>query len=520
MEHDEEVAASARTTWLLVAGACVLTIVVRVLFLLTPAGGLDGDEAVTGIMAQRMAAGDDLYVFFLGQTYNSAIEQYPQALLFAIGLPETPLVLRIPQVLMAAVATLLVFLLGRRMLRQPWHAVLAAYLFALGPYFQIWKGARSFGSYSAQLIIGLVALLLATDPRLGERRSLWFGLGLCTGLTYWLSLSGYYLVLPALLWAAATLWKRLDALATVAAGCAVGFLPIVYSTLTAGAFPIPRPGYQHTTPLDRFENLFDEVGRQFVGVAFINGAPGWPVGVGRAALWGLTALLVGAVAWRWRGLLDLATLRQEHRRPSDLLIVCLVLTAVAFVASRYAWFTTEPRYLHTAYPVLVLALVRLIPGERARPPLRAVVAVLVTSFVVAPSLTLLVTRADDVPGDPEADLREVVDVLTDEGQTEVYANYWTAMPLQFHAGDRLQVGSLIAPERLLDERWAVDADPDPAWVAARGPNSDDVTPMLVALQQAGITFRQRTFGDVSVFDRFSRPVRPWEIGLGIPAPPP
>jgi hypothetical protein len=42
--------------------------------------------------------------------------------------------------------------------------------------------------------------------------------------------------------------------------------------------------------------------------------------------------------------------------------------------------------------------------------------------------------------------------------------------------------------------------------------------MRTALDAAGITHRERTFGDVSVFDRFSEPVRPWELGLGVPPP--
>jgi hypothetical protein len=509
-----------RRTGLLVAGACVLATVVRVAFLLTPAGGLDGDEAVTGIMAHRMAAGDDLYVYFLGQTYNSAIEQYLQAVLFAVGLPETPLVLRIPQLAMAVLSIVLIHLIGRRMLRTGWQAVLVTYLFALGPYFLIWKGARSFGSYSAQMVVGLVALLLATDPRLSERRGAWFGLGLCAGLTYWLSLSGAYLVAPALLWAAGTIWRRSAAMATVAAGAVVGLVPVIYSTISAGALPSTNPGYRPSSAGDRFGNLFDEVGRELIGVAWIRGVPGWPIWLGRVTLWSLAAAVVVAAVVRWRGLRDLVTLRVAHREPSDLLIVSVVVTVAAYVSSKYAWFTTEPRYLFAAYPVLLLGLVRLLPTGGVRPPVRVVAAVAVTAFVALPSLTLLVSRSQDVPGDPEADLAQVIDVLEAEGQTAVYAAYWTAMPLEFYAADRLDVGTLILPERLLEERWAVDAAKDPVWVAARGPNSDDIAPMRSALARYQVQARERAFGDVVVFDRFSRPIRPWRIGLGVPAPPP
>ena len=91
------------------------------------------------------------------------------------------------------------------------------------------------------------------------------------------------------------------------------------------------------------------------------------------------------------------------------------------------------------------------------------------------------------------------------------------MALEFVADDRLTVGTLIVPERLPEERLAVDAAPDPVWVASRGVNADDIAPIRAALDRAGITYRERPVGDdIVVIDRLSENVRPWEIGLGIP----
>ena len=47
-------------------------------------------------------------------------------------------------------------------------------------------------------------------------------------------------------------------------------------------------------------------------------------------------------------------------------------------------------------------------------------------------------------------------------------------------------------------------------------NSDDITPMRNALDEAGVSYRVRTFGDVVIIDQFSDDVRPWEIGLSSP----
>ena len=500
----------------MVALASLVALAVRIGFLLTPAGGLDADEAVTGIMARRMAEGGERYVFFLGQSYNSAIEQYPQALLFALGLPATPLVLRIPQLLMSVAACILVHRVGLRLLPTAWHAALASVLFALGPYPLIWKGSRSYGSYDAVLLVSLATVLLAVrfDDQTGRRRVLHaFGVGLGVGLTYYLSPSGYYLVLPAALWFAGSARRELRMVLAAAAGVAAGLAPVLYWTVRTGAFPTPDPGSLPTTALERFGNLFDEIGRQFIGVAFLFGEPGWPVTLGRLTLWGLTAAGVAAIAVRWRGILALLTLRAGHRRPFDVVLLGIPITVAAYVSSEYAYFTTEPRYLFAAFPILILGLARLVP---ARPPAAPLVAAAVLVFVAAPSLTLLVSRADDVAGERDDDLAQVVDLLEAEGATSVYASYWTAMPLEFEAGERLTVGSMALPERLPDERRAVDRAEDPAWVGSRGVNTDDIATTRDALDAAGVTYRLRTFGDVAVFDRFEPRVRPWDVGLSVP----
>jgi len=510
-------AARDRRPALVVAAAALTGLAIRAAFLLTPGGGLDADEAVTGIMARRMARGDDIFIFFPGQTYNSSAEQFPQALLFALGLPANPFILRMPQLLMSVAACALMYLVGRRILPSVWHAVLAAALFAVGPYFLIWKGARSFGSYDAELLISLATLLLALrfaeQERRRDRLLHGFGVGLGIGLTYYVSPSGYYLVIPAALWFLASARRELSVLAATAAGAVTGLLPVIYWTASTKHFPTPDPGTLPSTAAERFGNLFDEVGRQFIGVAYLYGVPGWPITLGRITLWALTLAALVALAFRWRGILALLTLREADRRSFDMILLAVPITIAAYVASKYSWFITEPRYLFTAYPILVFGLARLVP---TRAPLRYAAAAAVVLFVAGPSLTLLVSRADDVAGERDDDLAHVVDVLDDEGSEFVYASYWTAMPLEFVADERLMVATTALPERLPEERRAVDRAADTVWVASRGVNNDDIIPMREALDEADVDHRERTFGDVVVFDRFSTDVRPWDVGLSVP----
>src|SRR5688572_33441872 len=68
------------------AGVLGAALVIRVAMLASTLSRLDGDEAVTGIMAQRINEGHHL-AFFAGQAYQGSGEQYLQALLFRV-LPE------------------------------------------------------------------------------------------------------------------------------------------------------------------------------------------------------------------------------------------------------------------------------------------------------------------------------------------------------------------------------------------------------------------------------------------------
>ena len=106
-----------RTTFrgaVVLVAALVLTAVVRVVYLLRD-DTLSADEAVTGIMARNIASGRHFYLYFAGQNYNSAVEQYPQAGLFALGAPQNAFVLRLPQVALSVVSCWLIYRVASRM---------------------------------------------------------------------------------------------------------------------------------------------------------------------------------------------------------------------------------------------------------------------------------------------------------------------------------------------------------------------------------------------------------------------
>jgi uncharacterized integral membrane protein len=508
----------------LAAGAVVVGLIVRLWFLLTPIGAIDGDEAVTGFMAHRIAHGSSLYTFFAGQHYNAALEQYLQAAVFALHVPESALTLRLPQLALSAVTIWLMYAVGRRITRSQWHAAVAALAFAVGPYFLIWRGARSTGYTSSLLpvLVGLWCALRLSDEDAGRRSSFAVGLGITLGLGYYINAQAFATLLPALWWAAPTIRRRRRLLLALTAGVVAGLSPVLLWALGDGSFPIPDPGYAPTTPLERLGYLLDDIGREHLGVAHLSGQPGWPRRMGLIVVGAAVAGVVLAFVVKRSTILRFALMRREGRDPVDILLVSIVLACALLVASPAAYFSGEPRYLFCSFPSMILLATHLIP-RRAHGGLRRYLmplgSVALLAFIGGPAVTMIATHAHDVQGDRDRDMATVTDVLEREGTRFVYADYWTAMNLQFVAGDRLTVGSASAPQRLPLERKAVDRAARPPWVASVGVNTSDIVPMRDRLVKSGVTFRERRVRTVSIFDQFVPDVRPWDVGIGTLLPP-
>jgi hypothetical protein len=502
---------------LAVSGAVAL----RLWYLTTPEATLDGDEAMTGLMARHILDGK-LYVYLAGQTYNGAPEQYLQAALFAV-LPDNHFVLRLPQVAIAGAVTAMVYAVGVRMLPTRSHAALAALIFAAGPFFNVWKGDRSHGAYSTAQLVGMLAIWCALQLRArDDDRARWvFGVGLACGLGVWLTPLSAYLLLPAALWTAASVVRRPARHAGVAImGAAFGGAPTLLWITTNHELPGFGGPQPPTTAVDRLANLTGPVLRSFLGVTTFDGAGVWPAPLAAAAVLGLGAAYVAALWTRRRGLADLLRLRAQQRRPIDLLLAVPPVVALLYAGSDNAWYVREPRYLFIAYPALALGLAALVPRSgKAMPALAAALLLLVggTSLV-----TLARQHTHHPPGahDLIGCLTSAADRLVRTGHPVVYADYWTGMPLQFVAGDRLTVGIEGGGRWKFPEgRWAADAVPEVTYVAAHlrdpmGREEDPVTVHDRQLAAYGVQARRTDLGCLVAWSDLRPKLRPWEAGLG------
>ena len=142
---------------------------------------IDADEAIVGLMAKHILAGQEAPIFYYGQHYFGALEAYLTVPVFALlGVSTTTL--RITPLLASLLTTVLVFLL----VRQAWdlrRALLAAALSALPPWFYFEFTLRARGGFPESFALMLLLALICLRWKGGGQRSatrIW-ALGLLSG---------------------------------------------------------------------------------------------------------------------------------------------------------------------------------------------------------------------------------------------------------------------------------------------------------------------------------------------------
>lgn len=502
-------------TWgpqLALALAAIAGAAVRISVLKSPIGRLDGDEGVTGVMAQRILDGH-FPAFFGVQNYQGSLEQYLQAGVLAV-LPDSPLTLRLVQIALAVVAIVLTYLLASRVSGSRWGGALAAWLLALGPYYLVVKGVRSHGGYDTAVVAGLAMILLALALRRSSARARWTALamGLAGGLAVWANPTAAYMVIPATVWALGSAHGSMRRLLPAGLlGAIIGLLPwIVHALITRSLTPSRSEEQPITSYLGRLGSLADPVLPDFLGLSNANPAldPRLPA---RAIAIALVLVVVWAIWRRRRGLLALVTLRQDGRQPLDLVLLALIITPFLYAASPFTWFDGEPRYLFTLYPLVAAAAAAGAMAIRV-PQIRmamAVTMVIGSAFLLGASLDASM-RADGSPNASTTgrfyseDLPTVVDVLREQGVTAAYGGFWLAGPLQFTSGNSIAVAAGLWTQ-FPDIERQVAQTPNPALVVPTDPGAS------LAKRVLGASGRQYTAipaGRFTVFVDITPPWRP------------
>jgi Dolichyl-phosphate-mannose-protein mannosyltransferase len=401
--------------WLVVAGAGVAGVVVRVWVYRSSLGVPTSDEAVVGLMVRHLLHGQ-FATFYWGQAYGGSQEVLLTAPLFWVA-GASWLSLRIVPIVLSGVAALLVWRVGRRMIGEP-GAIGAAALIWVWPPWMVWAVTHQLGFYASDVVYG--ALLLLLGLRVVERPDgIRIGLfGLVLGLAFWQTSQIVPVAVGVIVW---TVWQqpRCLRLVWVAVGLAlIGALPWLVWNARHGWASLQIPAGVSSTYAGRLRGFLSPVLPMILGLRIrTTEARLLP----EVLTVGLYALLVGLFVY--------GAYRTRHRASSLLFVVMIVFPFVWALSGRTA-LDTDPRYVVVLVPVITLLIAHVMST-----PFRA-------GMTIAVALVVTVAVLQRMEGPPllPAAPRNITPllVLLDKLKIDrVYAPYWAAYVIDFDSQERI-----------------------------------------------------------------------------------
>lgn len=467
--------ASRRIDWVACGALMALAVAFRAYLLHTVFAHIDSDQAILGLMAYHIQAGDRP-VFFYGQPYQGSLEAYLAALVFTLW-GATEWTVRLPALAFSAAWVgalywLSTILYGRRI------AVLAGLFVALGPAILVNYGTVAGAGYIEAMLCGTLLLLLAVrypDLRAMPIAAAW-ACGLLAGLGVWMQpITGEYLVPVALAFTVRLLaeargysapdWRRLGwSLAAIVAGATIGIAPLVIYNVrhhweTLSFLHSNAQGGDHLAVAEHLVTealpvLMGLITPTTVGAVFARLISAHPLqywiglAVGSCILARLIVdpralpLRIAALG-RPRDIRSprRTALKQPGARPGQapwvtgrdgVLALFAVSSLLFFVLTSFGampWAARLPRYLIPLYTVTPLVLDCFIPRQPVR--LARWIAPLVVGVLIAAGV------ATTLSTEPRDAIDGLNHLLENQHVGVAYADYWLANRIAFQTHERV-----------------------------------------------------------------------------------
>ncbi len=515
-------AAQYHYEWFFVVGLCCLAAMVRLDFMRAGSFVIDSDEAIVGLMAQHMAAGGSIPVFYYGQHYMGSLEPICAAVIFYL-FGSSPFTLQLTPFLFSLVLVAIIYQLGREIGGVVAGRV-AALLCAVPPVALVVWSFKARGGFVELLVLGACAMLATvrwlkrnpTDLRYPALISLLIGLG------WWVNNQILYFMVPI------GIFGGLHLLGAVRARqCGFG-RTIAIALTSALAFGLGSSPYWIYNIRKGFPSLgmfgfasLTEIGTYFVGLwttalPIILGAKHFwesssSFGGATAVVYALYGAIFTMVMWaRWDSLARL--LRGEVDRESQVEI-CFALVGcacVVFSVSTFGWLSQAPRYLLPLYVGLFVIcgvwVSRLFH-------ISSVLGALGLSALLCVNLMSCYWGGRSLPGEPavfegervQRDHSELNETLMTLGISLVRTNYWIGYRLAFETNERVRFLVLQEPRQVRIPEYE------------RLPEgiSQDLVPLLLvpseraifvgALTMLGYSFEERAVGGYVLLYHLRRP---------------
>jgi hypothetical protein len=508
-----------------VVALAVVALAIRLFLLLRSSWLLEGDDALSTLMALRVLDGDRP-IMLKNQTYAAAWEPYAMALSYAVfGISR--MAAKLPALLGSLCLIGTTWLLAREVGGRA-AAWFAAALMAVPPVYVLVLSLKPWAPYTEVMLFGSLSLLGAMRlgwARPGHHDHRWaLACGSCGGLALWMHpLAIWYLATAGVVVLLRVRGRRLISAAVYGLlGFALGGLPIwIYNLQTHGAtLRFVLSGNQGQTA-DRVAVL-----QAWWNNDLPRGAGLWHPWGESPPLFGLlmSMWLVGCIAWVASGR------RRCGLRPSDTVLVLLLLIPTIYVLSGFGGPSLNPYGFDATgrYAPPIWAALAVVGGAalsalwRVRRWLAVGLVLLPLSLNFAGLLAIDPLAAFQSPywDRLPADNGPLLDVLRNEGIDAAVMNHWAGQPAMFDAAARRQ--KLIAYDWYDVQAGGIDRFPEYLPLVRAAPRfayvlvTDESDPVLEGmLRKMRVTFVERRAAPYVVVIPSSRRVDPSEVTEGL-----
>lgn len=509
----------------------------RVLLLASGAVSFHSDEAVVGLMARHILAGERP-IFFYGQAYMGSLDAWLIALGFTV-FGQSVLAIRIVESILYLLFVATGFLVAWRVSARVIVAAVAALVLAVPNVLLALYSTATLGGYNETLLLGNLILLLGWDITHEHRQSYWRWelLGLCAGVGWWTNglIIAYALPVTLLLLVD---WMRATSIGQFSLAQRGRFLrlPFAQIGLALMAFFIgsaPWWAFNFTNDFAALRfYLPSNAPSAFAGTdipplptdqrligLFLLGLPAviglrfpWLPGYFLPAI-GLAVVLIYVLA-AYRLLRDRNRLKPDGR---PLVLGMIGLFCGLFIVSRFSIDPTGRYFLPLTLPLGIVlgTLADSFRSTLARLALAGVVigyglvGTVTAITTVPPGLTTQFNLETHIPNTDDAAL---IAFLDEYGLYRGYTNYWISFRLAFLSGDRLQYSAVLPyktdlsytpfDDRYKPYRKAADTAPD-AQIAYVTANVAAVKDRLEALfAEQGIAYQYAQVGVYHIYYGF------------------
>jgi dolichyl-phosphate-mannose-protein mannosyltransferase len=428
-------------TMLLLALVAAAGIAERVFVYRSALGVPDSDEAVVGLMARHVLAGQ-FSTFYWGSGYGGTIESVLTAPILRV-FGTSWLGLRIVPILLSAVAALVVWRIGRRLYGEPGAATAGALLWVWPPFLVAHLTQQQSGFYASGLLLGAVLILLALRAVEAPTRGRVAVFGFLTGVALWDDVQLLAIVVPLVAW---LVWQRRAVLAHAWLAVALAVLGaslwitwnVEHHFGSFSAHIAASSSYAH-----RLRVFVSPLLPMLLGLRNpLSQAPLLPTAL--TDLVYLALLVLFAYGFY-----------RSYRRDVSVLYAVAVTFPFVYALSRATLLTEEPRYLLQLSPVIALLVGHAVSAAKnyARAASVAVVATALAISVV--SLAKMNTWRKANPREPAVaprNIEPVLKLLDRTGVDRLYAQYWVAYRIDFETNEHI----IAAESKLTTLRFSGD----------------------------------------------------------------